>query len=112
MKRNAQESAGKANETHSARVGQAKARLDEAGRALRDEQKIALELPGTHVPAGRTVFLGTGMRVSYGDRALFAGEGADLDDPGTRADRPDRPQRRRQVHPAARDQRRPGAGGR
>lgn len=78
MKRNAQESAGKAHETHTARVGQAKARLDEAGRALRDEQRITLELPGTHVPAGRTVFLGTGMRVSYGDRALFAGEGADL----------------------------------
>ncbi|WP_061297370.1 ribosomal protection-like ABC-F family protein [Herbidospora cretacea] len=78
MKRNAQESAGRAHETHTARVGQAKARLDEAGRALRDEQRITLELPGTHVPAGRTVFLGTGMRVSYGDRALFAGEGADL----------------------------------
>ncbi len=31
MKRNAQESAGKANETHTARVSQAKARLDEAG---------------------------------------------------------------------------------
>ena len=58
MKRSAQESAGRANETHAARVGDAKARLDEAGRALRDEQKIALELPGTNVPAGRTVFLG------------------------------------------------------
>ncbi|WP_066376103.1 ribosomal protection-like ABC-F family protein [Herbidospora mongoliensis] len=78
MKRNAQESAGKANETHTARVSQAKARLDEAGRALRDEQKIALELPGTNVPAGRTVFLGRGMQVRYGDRPLFAGEGADL----------------------------------
>ncbi|SNT49896.1 ATPase components of ABC transporters with duplicated ATPase domains [Streptosporangium subroseum] len=78
MKRNAQESAGKANETHVARLGEAKARLDEAGRALRDEQKIALELPGTNVPAGRTVFLGERMQVRYGERALFAGEGADL----------------------------------
>ncbi|WP_371785203.1 ribosomal protection-like ABC-F family protein [Streptosporangium subroseum] len=78
MKRNAQESAGKANETHSARLGEARARLDEAGRALRDEQKIALELPGTNVPAGRMVFLGNRMQVRYGERALFAGEGADL----------------------------------
>jgi ATPase subunit of ABC transporter with duplicated ATPase domains len=78
MQRRAQESAGKANETHAARVGDAKARLDEAGRALRDEQKIALELPGTNVPAGRTVFLGIRMRVHYGERALFAGDGADL----------------------------------
>ncbi|NAS21248.1 ATP-binding cassette domain-containing protein [Herbidospora sp. NEAU-GS84] len=78
MKRNAQESAGKANETHTARVSQAKARLDEAGRALRDEQKITLELPGTNVPAGRTMFVGTNMQVHYGGRALFAGEGADL----------------------------------
>ncbi|MEU8385106.1 ribosomal protection-like ABC-F family protein [Streptosporangium sp. NPDC048865] len=78
MKRDAQESAGKANETHAARVNDAKARLDEAGRALRDEQRITLELPGTNVPAGRTVFLGERMQVHYGERALFAGEGADL----------------------------------
>ena len=78
MKRSAQESAGRADETHAARVGDAKARLDEAGRALRDEQKIALELPGTNVPAGRTVFLGEGMQVRYGERALFAGDGVDL----------------------------------
>ncbi|MFK3984870.1 ribosomal protection-like ABC-F family protein [Micromonospora sp. NPDC050397] len=78
MKRGAQESAGRANTTHAARVSDAKARLDEAARALRDEQKISLELPGTNVPAGRTVFLGERMRVRYGDRVLFAGQGADL----------------------------------
>ncbi|MFD8530104.1 ribosomal protection-like ABC-F family protein [Streptosporangium canum] len=78
MKRRAQESAGRANETHATRVSEARARLDEAGRALRDEQKIALELPGTRVPAGRTVFLGERMQVRYGERPLFAGEGADL----------------------------------
>jgi ATPase subunit of ABC transporter with duplicated ATPase domains len=78
MQRRAQESAGKANETHAARVGDAKARLDEAERALRDEQKIVLELPGTNVPAGRTVFLGTRMQVRYGERAVFAGDGAEL----------------------------------
>jgi ATPase subunit of ABC transporter with duplicated ATPase domains len=78
MKRNAQESAGRAGETHAARLGDAKARLDEAGRAVRDDDKLALALPGTKVPAGRTVLLATGLRVSYGDRALFAGDGADL----------------------------------
>ncbi|MEV0418674.1 ribosomal protection-like ABC-F family protein [Streptosporangium canum] len=78
MKRRAQESAGRANETHATRVSEARARLDEAGRALRDEQKIALELPGTRVPAGRTVFLGERMQVRHGERPLFAGEGADL----------------------------------
>lgn len=78
MKRGAQESAGRAGETHAARVGQARARLDEAGRALRDEQRIVLDLPGTNVPAGRTVFLGERMQVRYDGRALFAGDGADL----------------------------------
>jgi ATPase subunit of ABC transporter with duplicated ATPase domains len=78
MQRRAQESAGKANETHAARVGDARARLDEAERALRDEQKIVLDLPGTNVPAGRTVFLGTRMQVRYGGHAVFAGDGADL----------------------------------
>ncbi|MER7210485.1 MULTISPECIES: ABC-F family ATP-binding cassette domain-containing protein [Streptosporangium] len=78
MKRNAQESAARSQETHAARVGDAKARLDEAGRALRDEQRITLELPGTDVPAGRTVFLGERMQVRYGERPVFAGHGLDL----------------------------------
>ncbi|MCG5217674.1 ribosomal protection-like ABC-F family protein [Streptosporangium sp. KLBMP 9127] len=78
MKRGAQESAGRAGQTHAARVGDAKARLDEASRALRDEQKIALELPGTNVPAGRTVFLGERMQAGYAGQTLFAGDGVDL----------------------------------
>jgi ATPase subunit of ABC transporter with duplicated ATPase domains len=78
MKRSAEESAGKAKETHTARVTEAKTRLDQAERAVRDEQKIALELPGTKVPAGRTVFRGEGLQVRYGQRALFAGTGAAL----------------------------------
>ncbi|MFD7711437.1 ABC-F family ATP-binding cassette domain-containing protein [Streptomyces sp. NPDC059785] len=78
MKRGAEESAGRAGQTHAARVGDARARLDEAGRALRDDQRIALELPGTRVPAGRTVFLGTGMRRRHGERDVFAGDGVDL----------------------------------
>jgi ATPase subunit of ABC transporter with duplicated ATPase domains len=78
LKRNAQESAGRSNEMHTSRLSDAKARLDAAGRAVRDDQKIVLDLPGTNVPAGRTVLLAAGLRVSYGERALFAGDGADL----------------------------------
>ncbi|MEV7552013.1 ribosomal protection-like ABC-F family protein [Amycolatopsis sp. NPDC089917] len=78
MKRNAQESAGKANETHAARVSDAKNRLDEAERSLRDDQKIALILPGTNAPAGRTMFHGEHLQVRYGDRNVFAGDGIDL----------------------------------
>ncbi|MEU7854339.1 ABC-F family ATP-binding cassette domain-containing protein [Nonomuraea sp. NPDC049141] len=74
MKRGAQESAGRAGQTHAARVGDARARLDEAERALRDDQKIVLNLPGTNVPAGRTVFLGEHLRA----RDLFAEPGLDL----------------------------------
>ncbi|THA76076.1 ABC-F family ATP-binding cassette domain-containing protein [Streptomyces sp. A0642] len=78
MKRGAQESAGRAGQMHASRVSEAKARLDEAGRSLRDEQRITLELPGTHVPAGRDLFLGEGMRVRLGDRAVFADQGVEL----------------------------------
>ncbi|MEU4330973.1 ABC-F family ATP-binding cassette domain-containing protein [Nonomuraea dietziae] len=74
MKRGAQESAGRAGQTHAARVGDAKTRLEEAGRTLRDDQKITLRLPGTHVPAGRTVFLGEHLQA----RGLFAAPGIDL----------------------------------
>ncbi|TDD55988.1 ribosomal protection-like ABC-F family protein [Saccharopolyspora elongata] len=78
LKRRAQESAGKANDTHAARLSDAKTRLDEAERSLRDEQRITLELPGTNLPAGRTVFLGERLQVHRGERALFAGDGVDL----------------------------------
>ncbi|MFI8165884.1 ABC-F family ATP-binding cassette domain-containing protein [Streptomyces sp. NPDC085931] len=78
MKRGAQESAGRAGQTHAARVGEARARLDEAGRALRDEQRLALDLPDTQVPAGRTLFLGRGMQVRLGGGAVFAPGGVDL----------------------------------
>ncbi|NUP30587.1 MAG: ABC-F family ATP-binding cassette domain-containing protein [Streptomycetaceae bacterium] len=78
MKRGAQEAAGRAGQMHGSRVGEAQARLDEAGRALRDDQRITLDLPDTEVPAGRTVFLGEGLQVRHHGRPLFAGNGADL----------------------------------
>ncbi|MGW5433447.1 ribosomal protection-like ABC-F family protein [Streptomyces sp. NPDC004059] len=78
MKRGAQESAGRAGQMHAARVSEAKARLDEAGRALREEQRLTLELPDTQVPAGRNLFIGEGLQVHHGDRPVFADGGVDL----------------------------------
>ncbi|MYU56079.1 MULTISPECIES: ABC-F family ATP-binding cassette domain-containing protein [Streptomyces] len=78
MKRGAQESAGRAGQLHAGRVSDAKARLDEAGRALREEQRITLDLPDTGVPAGRNLFLGERLRVRLGDKEVFAGQGVDL----------------------------------
>ncbi|SEG86643.1 ATPase components of ABC transporters with duplicated ATPase domains [Thermomonospora echinospora] len=78
MKRGAQESAGRAGQMHAGRVSEAKARLDEAGRALREEQRITLDLPATNVPAGRNLFLGEQLRVRLGDKDVFAGQGVDL----------------------------------
>ncbi|WP_030418941.1 ABC-F family ATP-binding cassette domain-containing protein [Streptomyces sp. NRRL F-5065] len=78
MKRGAQESAGRAGQTHAARVGDARTRLDEAERALRDEQRLVLDLPATDVPAGRTLVHGAGLRVRRGGRDLFGAEGVTL----------------------------------
>ncbi|MGW5061744.1 ribosomal protection-like ABC-F family protein [Streptomyces sp. NPDC004096] len=78
MKRGAQEAAGRSGTMHAARVSDAKARLEEAGRALREEQRLTLELPGTQVPAGRNLFLGRGMQVRLGDKDVFAAGGVEL----------------------------------
>ncbi|GAA0735611.1 ABC-F family ATP-binding cassette domain-containing protein [Dactylosporangium roseum] len=74
LKRRAQESAGRANDLHSQRLEAARARVDEADRALRVDDTLALSLPDTTVPAGRTVFDGERLRV----RDLFAGDGVTL----------------------------------
>ncbi|GAA0396483.1 ABC-F family ATP-binding cassette domain-containing protein [Streptomyces luteireticuli] len=78
MKRGAQESAGRAGQMHATRVHDAQARLDEAGRAVRDEQRLVLDLPDTRVPAGRTLILGEHLQIRRGGRNLFAGDGVDL----------------------------------
>ncbi|EFC86509.1 ABC-F family ATP-binding cassette domain-containing protein [Parafrankia sp. EUN1f] len=75
LKRRAQESAGRAQEAHTERVGQAQARLDRAEEALRDDRPIVLDLPATRVPAGRTVFAGEGLQVRYGEKAVFVAAG-------------------------------------
>ncbi|MEB8339071.1 ABC-F family ATP-binding cassette domain-containing protein [Streptomyces endophyticus] len=78
MKRGAQESAGRAGQTHAARVGEAKARLDEAERSVRDDPRLVLDLPGTLVPAGRTLVLAEHAQVRRGEQDLFAAEGVDF----------------------------------
>ncbi|MFI5938155.1 ABC-F family ATP-binding cassette domain-containing protein [Actinoplanes sp. NPDC051494] len=62
LKRQAQVSAAKSAETHGSRVDAARARLDEAGWAARQDDRIVIDLPATRVPAGRTVFHGEGLR--------------------------------------------------
>ncbi|MGW0159048.1 ABC-F family ATP-binding cassette domain-containing protein [Mycobacterium sp. NPDC003323] len=68
MKRDAQQSAAKADDVHARRVGDARDRLGDAERALRDDDLLALDLPDTEVPAGRIVFSGKGLstRVFHG----------------------------------------------
>ncbi|MGD6740302.1 ribosomal protection-like ABC-F family protein [Streptomyces sp. BH106] len=78
MKRGAQESAGRAGQTHAARVGDAKARLDEAERAVRDDPRLVLDLPDTKVPAGRTLVLAEHAQVRRGEQDLFAADGVDF----------------------------------
>ena len=63
MKRDAQESAARQNDTHANRLGAARARLDAAGRQLREDQRIVVDLPDTRVPAGRTLFAGHAITV-------------------------------------------------
>jgi ATPase subunit of ABC transporter with duplicated ATPase domains len=60
-KRSAQETAGRSRELHAERLQAARGRLDEAEQAVRDDAEIRVELPGTAVPAGRTVLTLTGL---------------------------------------------------
>ncbi len=68
LKRDAQVSAAKADDVHARRVGEARARLGEAERAVRDDAVPALDLPETEVPAGRVVFSGRGLGSRVFDR--------------------------------------------
>ncbi|QIV83429.1 ABC-F family ATP-binding cassette domain-containing protein [Mycolicibacterium frederiksbergense] len=61
LKRDAQQSAAKADDVHARRVGDARDRLADAERTLRDDDVLALDLPDTEVPAGRVVFTGSGL---------------------------------------------------
>jgi ATPase subunit of ABC transporter with duplicated ATPase domains len=76
LKRDAQQSAAKADDVHARRVGDAKDRLDDAECALRDDDVLALDLPDTEVPAGRVVFTGSGLT-----SRVFAGLDIDIRGP-------------------------------
>ncbi|TDE55766.1 ABC-F family ATP-binding cassette domain-containing protein [Nonomuraea mesophila] len=55
LKRKAQVSAGKQRTLHLEKLEEARERLSEAEQSVRDDAEIRIELPGTEVPAGRTV---------------------------------------------------------
>jgi ATPase subunit of ABC transporter with duplicated ATPase domains len=63
--RAAQESAGRSRDVHAERVANAQARLAEAEEAVRDDDAIRISLPGTAVPAGRTVLTVRGLDGSW-----------------------------------------------
>jgi ATPase subunit of ABC transporter with duplicated ATPase domains len=60
-KRSAEETAGRSRELHAERIAAAEARLAEAEEAVRDDAEIRIDLPGTAVPAGRTVLTVRGL---------------------------------------------------
>jgi ATPase subunit of ABC transporter with duplicated ATPase domains len=55
LKRKAQVTAGKQRTLHLEKLEGARERLTEAEQAVRDDAEIRIQLPGTEVPAGRTV---------------------------------------------------------
>jgi ATPase subunit of ABC transporter with duplicated ATPase domains len=105
MKRGAQESAGRSGQMHSSRVSEAKSRLDEAGRALREEQRLA---PG---PARHPGARGPQPLPRRGDAgaprrpAGVRGRRCRSHRPGPGAHRADGSERRREDHPDASDHR-------
>ncbi|MEV6425860.1 ATP-binding cassette domain-containing protein [Streptomyces sp. NPDC051662] len=68
-KRTAQESAGKHRVMHTERLAEARERLDEAVDAVRDDDEIRIELPGTTVHPGRDVLTLRELRLLYGAEA-------------------------------------------
>jgi ATPase subunit of ABC transporter with duplicated ATPase domains len=68
-KREAQVSAGKLRGIQAGRLDDARKRLAAAEEAVRDDSEIRIDMPGTAVPAGRTVLTLSGVRLRYGARA-------------------------------------------
>jgi ATPase subunit of ABC transporter with duplicated ATPase domains len=83
-KRAAQETAGRSRELHSERLQAARDRLDEAEQAVRDDAEIRVDLPGTAVPAGRTVLTVTGLDGAHWHPAAALADAAPatVPDPG------------------------------
>ncbi|HSZ40764.1 MAG TPA: ATP-binding cassette domain-containing protein [Trebonia sp.] len=70
-RKHAQESAGKSRELHQERIEAAQTRLREAEDAVRDDAEIRVDLPGTAVPAGRTLLTVTGLDAPWHPAAAF-----------------------------------------
>lgn len=64
----AEVSAGKHRRLHAERLAGARARLDAAVEAVRDDDEIRIELPHTSVPPGREVLTLDGLELRYGAR--------------------------------------------
>jgi ATPase subunit of ABC transporter with duplicated ATPase domains len=79
LKRDAQESAARSDDVHAKRIDDARGRLEEAERILPDDDALALDLPDTDVPAGRTVLAARGLQIDRGGRKLFGDDGIDLE---------------------------------
>ncbi len=88
-KRAAQVSAGKGREVALARITDAKERLAEAEEALRDDASIRISLPGTAVPAGRTVLTVRGIDGPWAPWHAAAASGPDATPGGPDGDSAD-----------------------
>ena len=80
-RRSAQKSAGRTRDIQLARIADAQTRLAEAEEAVRDDDAIAISLPGTAVPVGRIVLRVRGLDAPWipWRPALLAGQD---DEPG------------------------------
>jgi ATPase subunit of ABC transporter with duplicated ATPase domains len=90
-KRAAQVSAGKGREIALARIAGAQERLADAEEALRDDAAIRISLPGTAVPAGRTVLTVHGLGGAWApwqrpEGGARDGGGGEADDAGRLAE--------------------------
>jgi ATPase subunit of ABC transporter with duplicated ATPase domains len=79
-KRAAEVSAGKSRDVALGRIADARARLSEAEEALRDDAAIRISLPGTAVPAGRTVLTVQGLDGRWAPWHAASGTAADAGD--------------------------------
>ena len=77
-KRHAQETAGKSRGVHLERIEAATTRLRAAQDEVRDDTEIRVELPGTALPAGRTVLTVTGLAGRWHPAGADADPDSDL----------------------------------
>ncbi|MDR1293751.1 MAG: ATP-binding cassette domain-containing protein [Bifidobacteriaceae bacterium] len=69
-RREAEVSAGKLRGIHEDRLAAARAHVEEAEAAVRDDASIRIDLPATAVPAGRTVLELQGVRLPFGTHGV------------------------------------------